>query len=89
MNEEYQRMAANAICHAAEGAKSIIQEVALSYGTPSAIYRPELSIDGDRWCALYGKNLHDGVSGFGKSPAEAMAEFDRAWYRKHEIRREK
>lgn len=45
----------------------------------SVQYRPELSIDGDQWCALYGKNLQDGVAGFGKSPAKAMLDFDRNW----------
>ena len=46
---------------------------------PSAIYRPRVSIDGDKWCALYGDNLQDGVAGFGDSPAEAMADFDDRW----------
>ena len=46
---------------------------------PSALFRPRLSIDGDQWCALYGDNLQDGVAGFGNSPADAMADFDRAW----------
>ena len=43
---------------------------------PSAIYRPKLSIDGDMWCALYGENLQDGLAGFGKSPQEAMNDFN-------------
>lgn len=46
---------------------------------PSVLYRPALSLDGSHWCALYGDNLQDGVAGFGKSPSEAMADFDRAW----------
>ncbi len=50
-----------------------------SYATPSAIYKPSLSIDGNQWCALYGSNLQDGVAGFGDSPADAMASFDMAW----------
>ena len=45
--------------------------------TPSEIFRPSLSIDGDQWCALYGKNIQDGVTGFGKSPQEAMNDFDK------------
>jgi hypothetical protein len=52
---------------------------AYSMGTPSAIYRPAISVDGNKWCALYGSNLHDGVAGFGDSPAEAMSDFDKAW----------
>jgi hypothetical protein len=49
---------------------------------PSTIYRPSLSIDGNRWCAFYGSNLQDGVAGFGVSPEEAYADFDRAWVTK-------
>lgn len=48
-------------------------------GEPSAVYRPELSLDGNQWCALYGKDLMDGVAGFGDTPAEAMADFDKNW----------
>lgn len=46
---------------------------------PSVLYRPALSLDGTKWCALYGRDLMDGVAGFGDTPAEAMAEFDREW----------
>lgn len=38
-----------------------------------------ISIDGDQWCVLCGKNLQDGVAGFGDSPAAAMHDFDKAW----------
>lgn len=46
---------------------------------PSAIYRPSISRDGNKWCALYGPHLMEGVCGFGDSPAEAMADFDSNW----------
>lgn len=46
---------------------------------PCVIFKPTLLRDGDHWCALFGGNLHDGVAGFGKSPADAMYEFDKAW----------
>ena len=46
---------------------------------PSAIYRPTIAPDGNKWCALYGENLAEGVSGFGDTPAEAMADFDKNW----------
>lgn len=49
---------------------------------PSVLYRPSLSIDGNKWCALYGSNLQDGVSGFGDSPDEAMFHFDKAWIKR-------
>lgn len=53
-----------------------------AYTRPSAIYRPSLSIDGNKWCAMYGDNLADGVCGFGDSPDAAMWDFDRAWNEK-------
>lgn len=46
---------------------------------PSALYRPSLSVDGNKWCALYGGDLQSGCAGFGDTPAEAMADFDRNW----------
>ena len=47
---------------------------------PSTIYKPRLYIDGDKWCALYGENIQDGVAGFGSSPDGACRAFDSAWY---------
>jgi len=71
------------IAHAVEmAALSIAQDVgqaAEAYATPSAIYKPKLSIDGNQWCALYGENLQDGVAGFGDSPGHAMEDFNRNW----------
>ena len=49
------------------------------YERPSAIYRPNLSRDGDMWCALYGDNLQGGCAGFGDSPDKAMQDFDKSW----------
>ena len=49
---------------------------------PSVVYRPNLARDGDQWSALYGDNIMVGVCGFGPSPEEAMADFDRAWNEK-------
>lgn len=46
---------------------------------PSVLFRPRVFVDGNQWCALYGKNLQDGVSGFGDSPAAAMQNFDASW----------
>lgn len=46
---------------------------------PHVLMRPALFADGTAWCALYGENLQVGVSGFGDTPAEAMAAFDKAW----------
>lgn len=49
---------------------------------PSYLYRPVLSRDGNQWYALMGANLHEGVAGFGASPAEAFLAFDAAWHEK-------
>lgn len=43
---------------------------------------PRLFIDGNKWCALRGENIQEGVAGFGDSPAEALSDFDAAWARK-------
>ena len=53
---------------------------------PCVLYRPSLTIDGDKWCALYGVNIQDGVAGFGASPDEAMRAFDAAWCAKIDAR---
>lgn len=55
------------------------QEIAFENTRPSTIYKPVLFLDGEKWCALYGENLQDGVCGFGDSPAEAMKNFDKNW----------
>ncbi|MEY4760644.1 MAG: hypothetical protein RLZZ200_500 [Pseudomonadota bacterium] len=57
-----------------------LSAAAYSMGEPSAIYRPSLTVDGDHWCALYGSDLQSGVSGFGKSPALAIADFNKNWH---------
>ena len=49
---------------------------------PSFLFKPRLSVDGDKWCALYGENLQDGVVGFGCSPEEAYKNFDEQWVKK-------
>jgi hypothetical protein len=46
---------------------------------PHVLMRPGIARDGNKWSALYGDNLMDGVCGFGDTPAEAMADFDRSW----------
>lgn len=79
LDQEFQNLAASAICHEARMAGAAIQAAAAVYERPSAVFRPSLSIDGDQWCALYGENLQDGVAGFGTSPANAMWDFDRNW----------
>lgn len=60
----------------------IQQEFGIAAGEmqrPSAIYRPSVAPDGNKWCALYGENLMEGVCGFGDTPDEAMRDFDKNW----------
>jgi len=65
----YASMAANAAIDAAN-----------EHGRPSAVFRPTLSLDGDQWMALLGRNLHEGLAGFGSTPDAAMRAFDVAWH---------
>lgn len=62
-----------------ENAMQSISQAASCHEEPSAIYRPNIYIDGNQWCALYGDDLQSGVSGFGDSPALAMIDFNRNW----------
>lgn len=79
MNDNDSSTAANAICHAATMVQSSWQEAAYELCRPCVVFKPTLSKDGDTWCALLGANLAVGVAGFGKTPAMAMANFDRLW----------
>ena len=48
-----------------------------SYITPSSLMRPSVVADGDMFCALTGPNLQIGICGFGRTPALALADYDR------------
>ena len=82
MNDDYQRMAANAISHEAFCAGQAWQQAAAAYERPCVLWKPRLFIDGNQWCALFGENIQEGVVGFGDSPDEAMWAFDTAWRKK-------
>jgi hypothetical protein len=80
LNDEYQSMAANGIVNAATAAGQAWQDTAYEHMRPCVLFKPALTRDGDRWCALYGENIQVGVVGFGKTPCDAMVNFDRAYY---------
>lgn len=80
LNATDSSMAANAICHAAEMTRETIRQAVYEYERPSTVHKPQLFVDGNQWCALYGENLQNGVAGFGNSPAAAMYAFDKAWH---------
>ena len=63
---------------------AMLQSVEYECLRPCVLMRPKVYMDGDKWCALYGENLQDGVAGFGDSPAEAMQDFDNNWNKKSE-----
>lgn len=71
-------------CHldasfAIEGVRQDFRIVADEMQRPAAVFRPRIFPDGDQWCALYGDDLMAGVAGFGKTPSDAMHDFDRSW----------
>ena len=53
---------------------------------PSVLFKPKLSMDGNKWCVLYGENLQEGCAGFGDSPELAMRDFDAQWSRRIEVK---
>jgi hypothetical protein len=67
------------ISHAREIVTQEICYAASQVARPSAVYRPEISLDGNCYCALYGKDLMSGCAGFGETMADAMADFDKNW----------
>jgi hypothetical protein len=56
-----------------------VWEASAFLSAPHTRMRPAIFPDGNMWCALYGVNLQEGVAGFGKTPAEACADFDKNW----------
>lgn len=45
---------------------------------PHVIHGAQVMLDGNQWCCILG-DLATGVAGFGDTPQEACAEFDRIW----------
>ncbi|KTC25464.1 hypothetical protein AO392_14665 [Pseudomonas putida] len=76
MKDEHSLMACSAIEH---NAMLCFHAIAENASSPSVLYRPTLSIDGNQWCALYGEDLQSGVAGFGDSPGAAMSDFEKNW----------
>lgn len=60
-------------------ARMAIVDAAAFCSAPHTRMKPRVYPDGDKWCALYGENLQDGVAGFGETPALACQDFDRNW----------
>jgi len=77
-----QNLLVNGILHEADMIKRHVYITLEECAKPSVIYRPDLTFDGSMWCAIYGRNLQNGVAGFGVSPEEAMWDFNIQWYKK-------
>jgi len=45
-----------------------------------SMLRPSVTMDGKKWCVLYGDNIQDGVCGFGDTINDAISEFNQAFY---------
>ena len=54
-------------------------EAARAAAAPHVLMRPRVFPDGNAWCCLLGENLQEGVAGFGETPADACAAFDKEW----------
>jgi hypothetical protein len=65
--------------------RAILQEQfcasAMEMARPCVLFKPALLQDGDMWCVLLGENLQEGIAGFGATVAEAMTNFDQAFYK--------
>lgn len=72
--------AAELYARAGNAAWSREQNLEVELLRPFRLMKTSISLDGNKWCVLYGDNLQDGVAGFGDSPEEASREFDKAWY---------
>ena len=46
---------------------------------PFMLLRPKIYPDGDKWCALLGDNIQEGVCAFGSTPDQASIQFDIEW----------
>jgi hypothetical protein len=56
-----------------------LRGVASAWERPSVLFRPEISLDGNMYCALFGKDLMEGCAGFGETMEAAMWDFDKNW----------
>lgn len=71
----YMQQAAQIECNAAD-----YKEKAMREGCrPFMLLKPRMFPEGNKWCALYGENLQDGVCAFGDTPDSASRQFDIEW----------
>ena len=67
--------------HVTVRAQEQVYYIANEMVRPSVLFRPSCVPDGNKWSALYGENLMEGVCGFGDTPEKAMRDFDNNWWK--------
>jgi len=55
-------------------------DTTLELSRPAVIWKVRVFPDENKWCALYGEDIQNGVAGFGDTPDAATRDFDRNWY---------
>lgn len=70
------RDVSNAAWRVGQAAEACAQEIAAYHATWASALKPRLTRDGNAWCALHGADLMEGISGFGPTPALALAAFE-------------
>ena len=64
------------ISHRVEMVSNEFITAAYEMQRPCVLFKPTISVDGNKYCALLGEDLMNGVSGFGDTVAQAMWDFD-------------
>lgn len=76
---DYQQDRLNSAAHIEYEAACSRAERARFLTRPSVMLGLVPQPDGPAWSVLYGSNIMEGVVGYGDTPDEAMADFDRNW----------
>ena len=74
---EVQQM--NAVHEIGRQAGFAFENISWALTKPHVIYKVTPVPEGTSWMCLLGDNLQEGIAGFGDTPAEAAAAFDKAW----------
>ncbi len=51
-----------------------------------SMLKPKVSIDGNKYCVLYGDNLQDGICGFGDTIYKAIIDFNNSFTKLLKVR---
>ena len=59
--------------------KQMTDEIRTESTKPSVLYKPKIYPDGNIWCCIL-SDIPECIVGFGKTPYEAVCEFDKNFY---------